>query len=408
MANDVFYFNPTCELAVANGSFSYMPPQLLRQFEQDCSVLPFVFGTSGDFVLTENKPSPEFLNRWSEAGFEMPEFCSLKELLSETSASLGTIYPWGWSPAAHFKLKELKEKCGLPFQQSPVLNWTEKHTSLYERITSLCFLKQFLDDNPLDYFIKKELIGTKVTSIEEIESLLANKYPLVLKAPLSSSGRGIQILRKPKLNNSNRQWISGILNQQTYLIVDPFLDKMVDLSFQFRINDNGQLEYLGYSIFETNSNGQYKSTFIHPEIGNPFFSEILKETEAIIESTAKLLNEALIGSVYTTLHRGFLGIDAMIFKDTEGLKMQPCIEINSRMNMGILTMQIEKKIHKETLGKYELFYGVRGEFQQFAIKKEQDNPLKMRNGKLFSGFLPLVEPVGEKQFGAYIILGTAL
>ena len=35
-----------------------------------------------------------------------------------------------------------------------------------------------------------------------------------------------------------------------------------------------------------------------------------------------------------------------------------------------------------------------------------DNPLRMLNGKLSSGFLPLIEPDGEKQFGAYIMLGT--
>ena len=405
MANDVFYFNPTCELAVANGSFSYMPPRLLREFEQDCSALPFIFGTTGDFVLTENKPSPEFIKRLNDAGFEMPEFCSLKELNSR-AALLKNIFPWGWSPSAHFILKELKERCSQPFQDSPVFNWTGQHTKLYERITSLCFLKKFLDQNPCDYFIQQSMTGIKVTSIEEIESLLERKCPLVLKSPLSSSGRGIQILRNPTLNTSNRQWISGIFNQQTYLIAEPFLDKKADLSFQFRINDHGQPEYLGYSVFETNTNGQYKSTLIHPEIGNHFVSGIMKKTEAIIEITATRLEEALKYSVYTQFHRGFLGIDAMIYQDNESLKMQPCIEINSRMNMGILTMQIEKRIHEETSGKYELFYGAHGGFYQFATKTASENPLKMRNGKLSSGFLPLIEPNEEKQFGAYIILET--
>lgn len=403
MANDVFYFNPTCELAVANGSFSYMPPRLLREFEQDCSALPFVFGTSGDFVLTENKPSPEFINKCRDAGFEMPEFCSLKELTSR-SGSFGTISPWGWSPAAHFKLKELKEKCALPFQESPEFNWTEKHIVLYERITSLCFLKKFLDENPLDCFIHQAFTGTKVTRMTEIETLVEKNHPLVLKAPVSSSGRGIQIIRKPVLNSSNRQWISGILNQQNYLIAEPFLDKVADVSLQFRITDQGQPEYLGYSVFETNTNGQYKSTLIHPKIETTGFSAIYKETQDMITITAARLQEALKDSVYSQLHREFLGIDAMIYNDNERLKMQPCIEINSRMNMGILTMQIEKKVHEETSGKYELFYGPRGEFNQFATKRASAHPLKMRNGKLSSGFLALVEPTQEKQFGAYLIL----
>ena len=69
----VFYFNPTCELAVANGEFSYMPPKLLREFEEDCSILPFVFATPDDVVLTDKKPSAAFTKKLTEAGFELPD-----------------------------------------------------------------------------------------------------------------------------------------------------------------------------------------------------------------------------------------------------------------------------------------------------------------------------------------------
>lgn len=404
MDNDVFYFNPTCELAVANGSFSYMPPQLLRDFEKDCSVLPFVFGTSSDFVLTEKKPSTEFINRLTDAGFELPDFCSLEELISKKTDS---IIPWGWSPAAHFILKDLKAQCSPKFRESPVFTWTEEYKTLYERATSLRFLNDFLAQNPLDFFIENEMTGLIIANLEEIENLLKRQIPLVLKAPMSSSGRGIQIIRKPVLNASNRQWISGVLNQQKYLIAEPFLDKIVDFSFQFKISNTGEPEYLGYSVFETNSNGQYKSTFIHPGIEKHGSSEIYVQTEEMISGTAVRLKEALRHTVYTELHRGFLGIDAMIYRGKKGLKIQPCIEINSRMNMGILTMLIEKRIEESTTGKFELFYGSHGDFQRFATEKTQEQPLKMRNGKLSSGFLSLVEPAEEKQFGAYIILGTA-
>jgi hypothetical protein len=401
---DVFYFNPTCELAIANGSFSYMPPRLLRQFENDCSVLPFVFAKSGDFVLTDKIPSPDFILKLSDAGFEMPGFCSLDELISRNVQPFGSIIPWGWSPAAHFILKDLKVKCASEFQESPVFNWKEEHKILFERITSLQFLTNFLQQNPLDFFIEEAFVGTIVTEIEEIEKLLKRHLPLVLKAPLSSSGRGIQILRKPTLSNPNRQWVSGILNQQKYLIAEPYLDKIADISFQFRINDKNEPEYLGHSVFETNTNGQYKCSFIHPEIGNSGFSEIFLETKTMINITAARLKTALQQSVYAINHRGFTGIDALIYRDQGGLKIQPCIEINSRMNMGILSMQIEKKIHQNTKGKYELFYGSPGEFQKFATKKAYEHPLKTRNGKLSSGFLSLVEPDAEKQFGAYVDL----
>ena len=339
-------------------------------------------------------------------GFDMPKFCSLNELLSEKDVSVNAILPWGWSPAAHFILKDLKVKCSPEFQSSPVFYWHEEHKKLFERMTSLDFLNYFLKQNPFDFFISQEMIGAKVSSIEEIGNLLKRFDRLVLKSPVSSSGRGIQIIRKSALNASNRQWISGILNQQKYLIAEPFLNKIADISFQFRITGNCEPEYLGYSVFETNSNGQYKGTFIHPEIEPAGISEIIHEVEIMIGITAIKLGEALKDSVYNVLHRGFLGIDAMIYRDKKGLKIQPCIEINSRMNMGILTKFIEKKINRDTTGKYELFYGSRGEFHQFAKEMALEHPLKIRNGKLSSGFLSLVEPDMGKKFGAYIILGT--
>lgn len=402
MAPNVFYFNPTCELAIANGSFSYMPPKLLREFETDCSVLPFVFATPGDCILTERKPSPEFISRLSDWGFPVPSFLSLKEAASRET--WGHLFPWGWSPATHFLLKDLKDKCCPAFRQSPVYSWQEEHKSLFERITSLSFLKSFLQANPSEHLMDLESTGTRVTDFNEIERLLKKHASLVLKAPLSSSGRGIQMIRKPALNTSNKQWISGVLNQQGYLIAEPYLDKITDLSFQFMISDTGEPEYLGYSIFETNSNGQYKSTMIHPMDINHSFPLPFTQVEELIEATADRLKRQLKHSPFSLFHRGYMGIDALIYKDQELLKMQPCVEINSRMNMGILTLHIEKYLHPDAAGKFELFYGKAGEYRRFATQKATEHPLKMKQGKVISGFLSLVEPDESKQFGAFVLL----
>lgn len=402
MAEDIFYFNPTCELAIANGSFSYMPPQLLRDFEKDCAALPFLFASSNDYVLTETKPSYEFLQELTDAGFQMPVFASLKELMEKSS--FNHLLPWGWSPSAHFVLKSLKDKCSQDFKNSPVFNWHQMHRTLFERKTSLNFLVQLLENHPLNFFIKRESTGTVVAHMAEIEILLNKQFPLVLKAPLSSSGRGIQIIRKADLNTSNRQWISGVLGQQGYLVAEPYLDKRMDLSFQFHINDLGKPEYLGYSIFETNSNGQYKSTLIHPKISKLLPDEPFRTVNDMIEITAELITQNLSQSIFSVWHRGLMGIDAMIYKDGKDLKIQPCIEINSRMNMGILAIQLEKHIHPAARGKFVLYYGRKSQFEHYARYMTKENPLKHENGQIKSGFLALTEPDTTKQFGAFCLL----
>jgi hypothetical protein len=402
-AGNVYYFNPTCELAVANGSFSYQPPLLLQEMENDLSVLPFAFCSENDFVLTENPPSAEFLHRLKIAGFNLPRFCSLAELESLPDGSFEAISPWGWSPAAHFKLKNLKEKC----TESSVFDWKSEHKLLFERSTSLDLLTGLLDNNPPDWFIKKEMIGKKVTNCKEIDLLLEKHPRLVLKAPMSSSGRGIQIIRNAKLNTSNKQWISGVLKQQSYLVAEPYLEKLIDLSFQFRVLSDSKIEYLGFSVFETNSNGQYRGTLIHPDLKKIVPDENASEWMKMISVAAEIIRNALEPSIYAHCHRGFLGVDAMIFKHQKCLLMQPCIEINSRMNMGILTMFLGKKIHPGSTGKFELFYGSANKYHDFVGEQSQLNPTELKEGKIYSGFLSLIEPKVQNKFGAYISLGEA-
>ena len=400
----IFYFNPTCELAVVNGSFSYMPPLLLQEMESDLSILPFVFGTEDDYILTENPPSTMFVQRLKDAGFVLPRFCSLTELESLPSGSFDNICPWGWSPAAHFKLKNLKEKCSSEFRKSPVYNWRKEHRILYERSTSLDFLNRLLKNNPPDWFIDQSLTGVPATSCEEIEILLLKiQKPLVIKAPVSSSGRGIQIIRKTKLSDSNKQWISGILKQQNYLIIEPYLEKLSDLSFQFLIKDHAEIDYLGYSVFETNSNGQYKSTTIHPALEIILQPEDFSVLGEKINITARILMEALKKSVYVRHYRGYVGIDSILFRKEDRLMIQPCIEVNCRVNMGIINLMLEEKIYQGSSGKFELSIGKPGHFNDFTKEQSRFFPLHFSKGKISSGFLPLVEPDPKKKFGAYAL-----
>jgi hypothetical protein len=400
----VFYFNPTCELAVANGSFSYMPPLLLQEMERDLAALPFIFCTENDFVIIETKPSDKYIEQLNNWGFKTPRFCTLSELESMPADSFDEICPWGWSPAAHFKLKKLKEKCSEEFRSNPSYNWQQTHQLLFERSTSLNFLTNILNKNPEPWFINKSLIGVQVTSLEEIEKMMREHQALVLKAPLSSSGRGIQIIRSKTLNNSNKAWISGVLKQQNYLISEPYLEKLADLSFQFRITEEGGIEYLGYTFFETNSNGQYKGTMINAKAADVIPDKYVDEPEELINQTARIIRKELKSSVYASSYYGLLGVDAMLFRNDRRLMVQPCIEVNCRMNMGILTLMLQNYIQNELKGRFEIYFGKTGDFEGLAQKEMRFNPPALINGKICSGFISLVEPIQHQKFGAYLFL----
>lgn len=404
----IYYFNPTCELAVANGSFSYMPPLLLQKMEYDLSILPYIFCTENDYVLTENPPSEAFQHYLKNLGFELPSFKNLAELEAMPPGSFDAIVPWGWSPAAHFKLRNLKEKCSQEFRNSPLFEWNDDFRMLYERSTELNLLYRILKNNPLHWFIDPNRCGVKAGSFDEIEVVLKKHASIVLKAPISSSGRGIQIIRRPYLNASNKQWISGVFKQQNYLIVEPFIKKLVDLSFQFEVTNNPEVLYHGFSVFETNSNGQYNGTLIHPDLTTIFPKEAISEVKEKIGITAGILLKELYESDFLHKYRGFLGIDALLFRDENKLMIQPCIELNCRMNMGILCRLLEKKIDQKISGKFEISSIKNSDVQFIKEDISEIKNLSCWDRKNFnSRSLPLIESNPDSKFRAYLSLGSA-
>lgn len=403
----VYLFNPTCELAVANGSFSYLPPLLLQQMEGDLAILPFVMANENDFVLTENKPTQKFIEKLTDAGFKIPRFCSLSELENAELPDFDAIRPWGWSPAAHHKLRNLKEKCTSDFRNSPVFNWIPRHQSLYERQTALKLLAELLENDPSEYFIEKDWIGKIVTGAEEINEILFRFGAVVVKAPLSSSGRGIQIIRRKTLKQPHKEWISGVLKQQKYIVAEPWLDKLLDVSFQFQVDSKTGLNYLGHTFFETNSNGQYQSTFIGANLKKLIPDVEETELEEIIRTTAIKLKMALQNSDYTLFYEGFLGVDALIFRSGGRLKIQPCIEVNCRMNMGILALNCERQMQPNSPGKLSIYYNKGLNFSEFSEKMEKEFSPIIIDGRLVSGYFPLTEPLPGHKFGAYLYLGDS-
>lgn len=228
-----------------------------------------------------------------------------------------------------------------------------------------------------------------------------------MKAPLSSSGRGIQIIRSKTLKPPHKEWISGILKQQKYVVAEPLLNKLLDISFQFHVDSKTGLSYLGHTFFETNSNGQYQSTLIRPNIKNLIPDVEESELKEIIRTTAGKLKKVLQDSDYTRFYEGFLGVDALIFRSENRLKIQPCIEVNCRMNMGILSMFCERQLHPNGSGKLSIYYKKGQFFSEFSGKMEKEFAPIFIDGKLYSGFFPLAEPSIAPKFGAYLYLGDS-
>ncbi len=381
-------------MAIANGSPFYMPPSILREFEDELSTVMLFFSIPGDLIIKERPVSKEFQLQLAELNLPSPGFiCSgkMRELITKGEKTNYIASSWGNSPAE----TNFLQKSGI----TPQHPWNKNLQKLYERETSANFLKRIIEDFDDPLFPDMGDMPKKIETAKEIEDLLKEDSPIVIKAPLSSSGRGLQIIRKPHLNQANKQWIDTTIKQQQYLIAEKWHQKLLDFSFQFYIAEDHQVKYLGTSFFNTNTSGQYLGHHINYQEKNR-----LPVSLKVVDQIGKKLGEKLFDSYYGKHHTGYIGIDAMIYKEGDKIKLHPCLEVNPRYTMGILSKFIETHIPPNATGIFNTYFDQKRTYYEFARDKNKKNPPKKADSLFNKGFLSITDPVPESRFGAYIEL----
>ena len=405
MKPDIYYFNPTCELAVVNGSDNYMASAKLRRFEEELSFLPGIIAQPKDIVLSACQPDQEYVDLLTKAGFILPTFQVAENLFSDPGileAEKGFLFPWGWSPSSHKQLLPLKAQCCTEFLSSPIAQWKDIHRELYSRKAALAILNNIITRSRNCNYITGNDLPEICTTHEQIIQLQKKWEKVVVKAPWSASGRGLQILRPDEYNQTNRQVISGYIKQQGYVVVEPWHNKLLDPSFQFFSDGKGDIIYKGFTTFTTDQAGRYWGNHIQelPPDLEPSLKEFLLTNISEIKKTICL---TLTSSNYSTEYSGWLGVDTMILKSTEGnFRFHPCLEINCRFTMGAIALKLRDHLAEGSVGEYKILHGKQGYFNQYCRNEMTIEPLEMDNGKIVSGFLPLTPMIPESTFGAYI------
>ena len=401
---DIFLFNPTCDFATANNTISWQPNSLLQQMERDMGNLPQFLSKPGDIVLVREQPSPELLGILKGAGFELPLFLPLYNALTNPSClngMIGSLRPWGWSPAAHHILQPLKSLCKWEFIESPVAVWKPAHRTLFSRETARLLLKNLLTHFGSDLFIDMDFLPKVCSSPDEVDQLATKWKQVMVKLPWGSSGRGLQAVTRIPLHPSVKQRISGMIRSQGHVFVEPLHKKIQDLGFLYDVTSEG-IKFLGCSRFFTSSQGQYRGNYLngYPADTSPELKIFLKAAEhKLPEIHLQALLDMKIGEIY----EGPLGIDTLIFENKDGnYFINPCLEINWRYTMGHVAIQIERHLESQSTGIFYTYYNKEKLFSDFVSGNVKNSPLISINGKLVSGFLPLTEYMQNNVFGCFM------
>lgn len=402
--SNIYFFNPTCEYAVANGTVSWQPNRILQKMEDDLSALPLFFAQKNDKVIVNKFPSDTYLKHLQEIGIQAPDFILKKNIKAGNfDFKIEKLHPWGWSPAAHKFLAPLKENCSEEFKNSPVFNWKPEYKNYYSKKFARSILHEITRSYPSEHFIDQNQLTEICIQKEDFELLIKKWGQLMVKAPWSSSGRGLQPIRYQPIHPKVWDKILAMVKDQGYTIVEPYLNKVIDLAFQFEIK-KGKIKYLGISNFSTDYKGQYNGNNLNglPDTLTTDVTDFIKRVPSLVINP---MIEILESSELAHSYEGIFGVDTLIFRDSNGqLKVNPCLEINVRRNMGLLSLYLEKFVipHKKAL--FRTYFKPGTSFFELKNEMEKKHPLILRENKIDSGFFALTEAKEDTLFGAYLLV----
>ena len=241
--------------------------------------------------------------------------------------------PWGWSIATKQRYKQM----GVAEELLPSDEWLEEVRRLSSREFACGYIKDLLAE------MKDErLLGSEMKWIDNLNpnpNLSTLNPQLIFKSPWSSSGRGVFVSSGFDANTEHR--LQGFLSSQGGFVVDKFYaDKVLDFAMEFFVNEDGTVDFLGWSVFHADPNGAYGYNYVESQeklIGRiDVDASLLQRLIDYHKAHLSTLNSQLS----TLNYHGPIGIDML--KTADG-HIHPCLEINFRMNMGILALLLEEQ-----------------------------------------------------------------
>ena len=452
--NNIKVFNPEHDMALANGDRHFIAPRNIREMARDLT--------------------------------------PLLEVMDDED-----IMVWGWDHA----IKSHLLRMGIASDMLPTDEALTKLRTCSERQSAHHLLRAFQADHPDGPYTGESILAH---SIDDIAAYATQHGHIILKDPLSSSGKGLRHVNINEDDNENFQrvassspslskvknWINALIKRHGYLTAEPFYNKVQDFAMEFCIRDE-QCHFIGYSLFNTNHHGRYESNLLmaDEEIENRLAQYIPHAALHEVRDWVITHTDRFIPTEWdTTEHPLYFGIDMMVVRTTDKVafereqrlladsaernnfnevngqqttdairkanfqfsilkvafpfgqrtsfraseqessllelfqraqpkfnnavvnsqfRIHPCVEINLRLNMGIIAHEVRRKLLAPgTEGTFHVTaFPTEEAAQQFHQEQTTKYPPVYREGKMVSGYHPLTPILPHTRHHAYVICG---
>ncbi len=349
-------FNPENDVSLAYGHCHVTMSPLVRRLHDDGALLPLWYAAAGDLVY-----APQSDNDWVDS---MRRLFALD--VAPVSRCCGAVgAPWGWSCDACRTLRSAGASVIDDEQVERLRMLSHRRIS----VEIMSGLSEMLD-------IKLPPVPRVVTSVAEVEDCMREWGTVYVKAPWSSSGRGV--FPVDCVTSSVERRISGILRRQGAVTVEMALNKKLDFAMLF-YSENGRVTMRGYSLFFNSSGDAYGGNIMATgsELENMIVDAGASRSE--LHAVAAAL-ECLLSALVADCYEGYFGVDMLV---TDDGMIAPCVELNLRMTMGVVAMLWrEHYLHEASTG-------------IFRVSTVQPDPLVpvVEAGRLKSGVLALTPSI---------------
>jgi hypothetical protein len=271
--------------------------------------------------LLSQPPSLEHLKHLEKLGFTPPPF----KLISDPKIPCLPLSSWG----ASFSLKK----------------WAfEKHC--FYNVPSLEIVKKVHSKEFAFLHFPKPSFSTLIRSPQELVDWWGSfEGPKVLKTLYGASGRG-HCITSGGPDDLKKALPFLIRNTKTSsaCIAQPWVERLLDFSTQWVIEENGSYSYLGATLCENSSNGIYHRSITGPE-------DLLFKNQMTFFHKHLFYAKKALSLLISNGFFGNVGFDSFIYKDphTNQILLYPIVEINARKTMGWVSLKIQKKIAREKL-----------------------------------------------------------
>ena len=387
----LYAFNPDTDLALANGTGNYTPTTAVSQLITDLAMLPVWYAKPGSYVLVPTGIDNEFLLKQNEMFHLNVSLICVDELKNLEPPV--EVNPWGWNHSFCNRLK----RAGISEKSLPDDAELELRRNLSQRGMVAMLLDKFrYDADEVFCGISRNLKHT--FDCAEYFYQLEKDGGVVFKEPWSSSGKGLLWCRND-YSEKDRNWCQRVIDNEGYVTVSPIYNKVKDFAMEFYVHANRQTDFIGYSLFDTDRHGYYQgnSLLSDMDILNCLGKYVPKEK---LEKTKQMVADFLGSHGY----QGCVGVDMMICKEGEEMKIHPCVEINYRHTMGYVARVLKDQyLAEQAQGRFMIeHFRTHKNLVDFVEEKTQKAPLVVKAGRACKGFMPLVPISSTSQNLAYI------